>query len=37
MRWKRLTKYDATFAAQMDVVEEVMRKDRDLLRKLAGS
>lgn len=33
----RLTKYDATFAAQMDVVEEVMRKDRDLLRKLAGS
>ena len=31
----RLTTYDPEFAAQMDVVEEIMRKDRDLLRKLA--
>ena len=31
----RLTTYDPEFAAQMEVVEEIMRKDRDLLRKLA--
>lgn len=31
----RLTTYDPVFAAQMEVAEEIMRKDRDLLRKLA--
>lgn len=30
-----LTPYDPTFAAQMDVAEQVMREDRDALRKLA--
>jgi len=30
-----LTPYDPEFAAQMDVAEEVMREDRDVLRKLA--
>jgi putative addiction module antidote len=31
----RLTTYDPEFAAQMEVAEEIMRKDRDILRKLA--
>lgn len=31
----RLTTYDATLAQQMEVAEEVMRKDRAVLRKLA--
>ena len=31
----RLTTYDPTLAKQMDVAEEVMRKDRNVLRKLA--
>jgi putative addiction module antidote len=31
----RLTTYDPEFAAQMDVVEQIMRDRRDLLRKLA--
>ncbi|WP_297833452.1 AbrB/MazE/SpoVT family DNA-binding domain-containing protein [Thermomonas sp.] len=31
----RLTVYDPVFAAQMDVAENIMRKRRDLLRKLA--
>lgn len=31
----RLTTYDATLAAQMEVAEEIMRKDRNVLRKLA--
>jgi putative addiction module antidote len=31
----RLTTYDPVFAAQMDVAEGIMRKDRDVLRKLA--
>ena len=31
----RLTTYDPEFAAQMDVVEGIMRDRRDLLRKLA--
>lgn len=31
----RLTPYDPTLAAQMEVAERVMRKRRDLLRKLA--
>lgn len=30
-----LTPFDPDFAAQLDVAEEVMREDRDLLRKLA--
>ncbi len=30
-----LTPYDPTFARQMDVAEQVMREDRDALRKLA--
>ncbi len=30
-----LTPYDPEFAAQMDVAEQVMREDRDVLRKLA--
>ncbi|MGH8191775.1 MAG: AbrB/MazE/SpoVT family DNA-binding domain-containing protein [Rhodanobacteraceae bacterium] len=33
----RLTTYDPTLAQQMEVAEQVMRKDRNLLRKLAGS
>lgn len=33
----KLTTYDPTFAEQMEVAEGVMRKDRDLLRKLADS
>lgn len=31
----RLTTYDPEFAAQMDVAEEIMRKRRNLLHKLA--
>lgn len=31
----KLTPYDPTLAAQMEVAERVMRADRDLLRKLA--
>lgn len=31
----RLTTYDPTLARQMEVAEEVMRKDRNVLRKLA--
>ena len=31
----RLTAYDPKLAAQMEVVEQVMRNRRDLLRKLA--
>ena len=30
-----LTPYDPQFAAQMDVAEQVMREDRDVLKKLA--
>jgi putative addiction module antidote len=32
----RLTPYDAEFARQLEVAEAVMRRDRDLLRKLKG-
>ena len=31
----RLTTYDPELARQMDVAEEIMRKDRNVLRKLA--
>lgn len=31
----RLTTYDPTLAKQMEVAEEVMHKDRNVLRKLA--
>lgn len=31
----RLTTYDPTLAAQMEVAEQIMREDRDVLRKLA--
>lgn len=31
----RLTTYDPSFAKQMEVAEEVMRKDRNVLHKLA--
>ena len=31
----RLTTYDPTLARQMEVAEEIMRKDRNVLRKLA--
>ena len=31
----RLTTYDPTLAKQMEAAEEVMRKDRNVLRKLA--
>ena len=31
----RLTTYDPVLAAQMEVAEQVMREDRQLLRKLA--
>jgi putative addiction module antidote len=31
----RLTTYDPVFAAQMEVAEGIMRKDLDVLRKLA--
>ena len=30
-----LTPYDPEFARQMEIAEEVMREDRDVLRKLA--
>jgi len=30
-----LTPYDPAFAAQMDAAEEIMREDRDVLKKLA--
>ncbi|SET88243.1 AbrB/MazE/SpoVT family DNA-binding domain-containing protein [Oceanicella actignis] len=30
-----LTPYDPEFAAQMDLAEEIMREDRDVLKKLA--
>lgn len=30
-----LTSYDPEFARQMDLAEEIMREDRDVLRKLA--
>jgi len=30
-----LTSYDPAFAAQMDAAEEIMREDRDVLKKLA--
>ncbi|MBL4596231.1 MAG: AbrB/MazE/SpoVT family DNA-binding domain-containing protein [Robiginitomaculum sp.] len=30
-----LSSYNPEFAAQMDVAEKIMRKDRDVLRKLA--
>lgn len=33
----RLTTYDPTLAQQMEVAEKVMRKDRQVLRKLADS
>ena len=33
----KLTPYDPTLAGQMEVAEKVMRKDRNVLRKLAGS
>ena len=33
----KLTAYDSTFAEQMAVAEEIMHKDRNLLRKLADS
>lgn len=31
----RLTVYDPTLAAQMEVAERIMREDRDVLRQLA--
>jgi putative addiction module antidote len=33
----KLTQYDPKLAAEMEVAEQVMRTDRDVLRKLAGS
>lgn len=33
----KLTPYDEEFARQMEVAENVMREDRDLLRRLADS
>lgn len=33
----KLTSYDPTLAQQMEVAEQVMRKDRHVLRKLADS
>ena len=33
----KLTAYNPTFAEQMAVAEEIMHKDRNLLRKLADS
>ena len=30
-----LTPYDAEFAARMEIAEQVMREDRDVLRRLA--
>jgi putative addiction module antidote len=33
----KLTPFDPTVAEQMEVAEDVMRKDRNVLRKLAGS
>ena len=32
----RLTTYDPVLARQMEVADQVMRKDRNVLRKLAG-
>jgi putative addiction module antidote len=34
-RGVELTPYDADFAAQMELAEQVMREDRDALKKLA--
>jgi putative addiction module antidote len=31
----RITPYDVTFAEKVDVLEQVMRENRDVLRKLA--
>lgn len=31
----KLTAFNPEFAAQMEIVEKIMREDRDLLRKLA--
>ena len=33
----KITPFDPELAAQMEVAERVMRADRDVLRKLAGS
>lgn len=33
----KLTPYDPEFERQMEIAEKVMRKDRNVLRKLAGS
>ncbi|MFN0040836.1 MAG: AbrB/MazE/SpoVT family DNA-binding domain-containing protein [Burkholderiales bacterium] len=33
----KLTPYDPKFAAQMEIAERIMRKDRNVLRKLASS
>ncbi|MCC7061027.1 MAG: AbrB/MazE/SpoVT family DNA-binding domain-containing protein [Burkholderiaceae bacterium] len=33
----KITPYDPKFVAQMEVAEQVMREDRNVLRKLAGS
>ena len=33
----KLSPFDPKLAAQMEVAERVMRKDRNVLRKLAGS
>ena len=33
----KLSAYDPKLAKQMEVAERIMRKDRNLLRKLAGS
>lgn len=33
----QLMPYDPKFEQQMEVAERIMRKDRDLLRKLAGT
>jgi len=33
----KLTPFDPEVADQMEVAEKIMRKDRDVLRKLAGS
>ena len=35
-RGVELTPYDPDFAGQMELAEQVMREDRDALRKLAG-
>ena len=31
----RITPYDAAFARKIDILEQVMREDRDVLKKLA--